>query len=113
MIFCSITPSLRQTLIVPRSLKNLFSLMQEALDADYKKESFFLKAEFEPEQLLMIAASPFAAIKEELFSLMLKLKIPTQDISYTHVNANGITCIGFIYQNRDPNIRNLFYSTLL
>ncbi len=111
--FYSITPPLRQTLIVPRSLKNLFSLMQEALNADYKKEFFFLKGEFETKQLLTMAASPFGAIKEELFSLMLKLKIPTQDLSCTDVNAHGITCIGFIYQNRDPHIRNLFYSTLL
>lgn len=87
--------------------------MQDALEADYKKESFSLKAEFESEQLLTMTASPFSSIKEELFSLMIKLKIPTQDLSCTHVNANGITCIGYIYQNRDPNIRNLFYSTLL
>ncbi len=111
--FYSITPPLRQTLIMPSSLKTLFSLMQNALDADYKKESFFLKAQFEPEQLLAIAASPFHSIKDELFSLMIKLKIPTQELSYTHVNAYGITCIGYVYQNRDPNIRNLFYSTLL
>jgi hypothetical protein len=111
--FYSITPPLRQTLIVPSSLKTLFSLMQEALDADYKKESFFLRAQFEPEQLLTMAASPFHSIKDELFSLMTKLKIPTQDLSCTHVNTYGITCIGYIYQNRDSNIRNLFYSTLL
>jgi hypothetical protein len=111
--FYSITPPLRQTLIMPSSLKTLFSLMQEALEADYKKESFFLKAQFEPEQLLAMAASSSHSIKDELFSLMIKLKIPTQDLSCTHVNAYGITCIGYIYQNRDPNIRNLFYSTLL
>jgi len=87
--------------------------MQEALDADYKKDPFFLKAEFESEQLLTMAASPLSSIKEELFSLMLKLKIPTQDLSCTHVNTYGITCIGYIYQNRDPSIRSLFYSTLL
>ena len=87
--------------------------MQEALDADYKEKSFFLKAKFEPEQLLIMAASHFHSIKDELFSLMVKLKIPTQDLSYTYVNAYGITCIGYIYQNHDSNIRNLFYSTLL
>jgi len=111
--FYSITPPLRQTLIMPSSLKTLFSFMQAALEADYKKESFFLKAEFESEQLLTMTASPLSSIKEELFSLMIKLKIPVQDLSCTHVNAYGITCIGYIYQNRDPNIRNLFYSTLL
>lgn len=110
--FYSITPPLRQTLIMPSSLKTLFSLMQDALEADYKNEAFFLKAEFEPEQLLTMTASPLSSIKEELFSLMVKLKIPTQDLSCTHVNAYGITCIGYLYQNRDPNIRNLFYSTL-
>ncbi len=111
--FYSITPPLRQTLILPSSLRTLFSLMQEALSADFKKESFFLKAQFEPEQLFTMIASPFPSIKEELFTLMAKLKIPTQDLSCTHVNAYGITCIGYIYQNRDPNIRHLFYSTLL
>ncbi len=111
--FYSITPPLRQTLIIPSSLKTLFSLMQEALEADYKKESFFLKAQFEPEQLFVMVASPLHSIKDELFSLMIKLKIPTQDLSYTHTNAYGITCIGYIYQNRDSNIRNLFHFTLL
>ncbi|MGC2594755.1 MAG: hypothetical protein WA347_00565, partial [Rhabdochlamydiaceae bacterium] len=111
--FYSITPPLRQTLIMPSSLKTLFSLMQEALDADYEKESFFLKGHFEQEQLLLMAASPCSSIKEEFSSLVTKLKIPTHDLSYTHVNAYGITCIGYIYQNRDPDIRNLFYSTLL
>jgi hypothetical protein len=111
--FYSITPPLRQTFIPPSSLKTLFSLVQDALDADYKKESFFLMAKFEPDQLLMVAASPFSSIKEELFSLMVKLKIPSYDLSCAHVNAYGVTCLGYIYQNRDPNIRNLFYSTLL
>jgi hypothetical protein len=111
--FYSITPPLRQTLIPAGSLKTLFSLMQDALDMDYKKESFFLKAKFESDQLLTMAASPFSSLKEELFSLMAKLKIPSHDLSCTHVNAYGMTCIGYIYQNRDPNIRNLFYSTLL
>ena len=111
--FYSITPPLRQTLILPSSLKTSFSLMQEVLNADYKQESFLLKAQFEPDQLLTMIGSPMSSIKEELFSLMAKLKIPTQEISCTHVNAHGMTCIGYIYQNRDPNIRNLFYSTLL
>jgi hypothetical protein len=110
--FYSITPPLQQTLIMPSSLKFLFSLMQKALDADYKKDLFFLKAQFDPEQLLVMAASPFHSIKDELFSLMITLKIPTQDLSHTHVNASGITCLGYIYQNRDPQIRNSFYSTL-
>ncbi|MBS0604683.1 MAG: hypothetical protein JSS60_06570 [Verrucomicrobia bacterium] len=111
--FYSITPPLRQTLIAPTSLQTLFSLMQEAFDADYKKENFFLKARFEPDQVLTMAASPLSSIKEELFSLLVKLKIPSSELSCTTVNAYGISCFGYIYQNRDPNIRNLFYSTLL
>jgi hypothetical protein len=111
--FYSITPPLRQTLILPSSLKTLFLLMQDALNADYKKESFFLKAQFEPDQLLAMIGSSMGSIKEELFSLMVKLKIPAQDLSCTHVTAQGMTCMGYIYQNRDPGIRNLFYSTLL
>lgn len=87
--------------------------MQDALEADYKKESFFLKAQFESEQLLAMAASCSSSIKDELSSLMVKLKIPTQDLSWTHVNVYGITCIGYIYQHHDSSIRNLFYSTLL
>lgn len=111
--FYSITPPLRQTLIMPSSLKTLFCLMQDSFDTDYKKETFFLKAQFEADQLLTMAASPHVCIKDELFSLITKLKIPSSELSCTHVNAHGITCIGYIYQNRDPNFRNLFYSTLL
>ncbi len=111
--FYSITPPLRQSMIAPASLKTLFHLMQEAFDADYKKETFFIKGQFESDQLLIMAASPIGSIKEELFSLLTKLKIPSSDLSCTHVNAYGIHCIGYLYQNRDQNIRNLFYSTLM
>ena len=111
--FYSITPPLRQSMIAPASLKTLFNLMQEALDADYKKETYFIKGQFESDQLLIMAASPIGSIKEELFSLLTKLKIPSSDLSCTHVNAYGIHCIGYLYQNRDQNIRNLFYSTLM
>jgi hypothetical protein len=111
--FYSITPPLRQTLIPPSCLHTLYSLMQEAIDADFKKEPFFLKAHFESEQVLTMAASPFGSIKEELFSLLVKLKIPSSELSCTQVNVHGVCCIGYIYQNRDSNIRNLFYSTLL
>lgn len=111
--FYSITPPLRQSLIAPASLKTLFSLMQEALSADYRKDNFFLKGQFEASQLLVMAASPISFIKDELFSLLTKLKIPSPELSCTHVNAHGIHCTGYIYQNADPHIRNLFYSTLM
>ena len=111
--FYSITPPLRQTLIAPTSLKTLFALMQEAFEANYKKETFFLKGKFEQEQLLIMAASPVSCIRDELFSLITKLKIPSSELSCTYVNAYGISCIGYLYQNRDPSIRNLFYSTLM
>ncbi len=52
-------------------------------------------------------------MKEELSRLITKLKIPSSELSYTQVHAYGITCVGYIYQNRDPHLRNLFYSTLL
>ena len=109
--FYSLTPPLRQTLIKPSSLKTLFSLMQEALEAEYKKETFFLKAQLEPDQVLVMAASPHGSLKEELLWLITKFKIPSSDLSCTYVNAQGIHCFGYIYQNPDQNIRNLFYST--
>jgi hypothetical protein len=42
-----------------------------------------------------------------------KLKIPSSELSCTYVNAYGVGCFGYLFQNRDSNIRNLFYSTLL
>ncbi len=111
--FYSISPPLRQTLIPPTWLKKLFTLMQQAFDADYKKEAFFLKAEFEPDALLIMVASPQACMKEELFSLVIKLKIPSSELCCTEVSAYGISCIGYIYQNRDLKIRQLFYSALM
>lgn len=110
--FYSITPPLRQTLISPRSLLTLFSLIQDALDADYKKEPFFLKAKFESDQVLIVAASPLPTLNDELRSLVVQLKIPSSELSCTKVGAHGICCIGYIYQNRDAAICNLFYSTL-
>jgi hypothetical protein len=111
--FYSITPPLRQTLIPPSSLQILFFLMQEAIAADYKKETFFAKAQFDTDQVLIMVASTFASIKEELSTLLATLKIPSTELSCTYVNVHGIHCIGYIYQNHDSAIRNLFYSTLL
>jgi hypothetical protein len=111
--FYSITPPLRQSLIAPSTLKALFSLMQEALETSYKTEHFFLKWQSESNHLLIMAASPIGCIKEELFSLLTKLKIPSSELSCTYVNARGIHCIGYIYQTTDPHLRNLFYSTLM
>jgi hypothetical protein len=111
--FYSITPPLRQSLIAPTSLKTLFLLMQEALEASYKTDLFFLKGQSESNHLLIMAASPTSCIKEELFSLLTKLKIPSSELCCTYVHARGIHCIGYIYQTADPHIRNLFYSTLM
>lgn len=111
--FYSITPPLRQSLIPASSLKALYTLMQEALEADYTNEPYFLKAQFENDQLFLMAASPSSALKEELASLLTKLQIPIAELSYTYVNAYGISCMGYLYQNRDASIRNLFFSTLL
>ncbi len=111
--FYSLTPPLRQSLIAPTSLKNLFLLMQEALLADYTKETFFLKEQLEDAEQLIMAASTMSCIKDELFSLLIKLKIPASDLTYTYVNAQGIHCIGYIYQNNDPNMRTLFHSTVM
>jgi hypothetical protein len=110
--FYSITPPLKQTLIPPSSLKILFNLMQEALEIDYKKEPFFLKGQFDSDQLLAMVASPYPGLKEELLLLLSKLNIPSSELSHTQVTTCGICCIGYLYQNRDPNICNLFYSTL-
>lgn len=111
--FYSLTPPLRQTLIPPMFLKSLFSLMEEALEVDYKREPFSFKALLEQDQLLVMAASAQASLKDELFSLVTKLQIPASELSYTHVNVYGVHCVGYLYQNQDPNIRNLFYSKLL
>jgi hypothetical protein len=111
--FYSITPPLRQSLIAPASLKTLFLLMQEALETSYKTDLFFLKGQSESNHLLIMAASPTSCIKEELFSLLTKLKIPSSELCCTYVHARGIHCIGYIYQTADPHIRNLLYSTLM
>lgn len=110
--FYSLTPPLRQSLIAPTSLKNLFMLMQESLEADFKKEPIFLKGQFESHQLLLMVASPLSGLKEELFVLIASMKIPSAELSSTQVNAHGIWCIGLIYQNRDQAIRNFFYSQI-
>ena len=39
--------------------------MQDALEADFKEESFFLKAHLEPDQLLIMAASLQSGFKEK------------------------------------------------
>ncbi len=107
--FYSLSPPLRQTLLPTAILKKLFSMQQEALHANYKKDPYFLKAFTDNQYLLLLAASPFGCIKEELISSVATLEIPTPDLSFTHVNAYGITCIGYIYQNQDPHRRALFY----
>ncbi|MBS0621046.1 MAG: hypothetical protein JSS61_06275 [Verrucomicrobia bacterium] len=111
--FYSLTPPLRQSLLMPSTLEILFQLMLEALEVRYDKERFILKTHFGSNELLVMAASPQSGFKEEVFSLITSLQIPAAELSYSYVNSHGIHCVGYIYQNRDPSMRTLFYSTLL
>ena len=110
--FYSLFPPLRQTLLPPIILKKLFTMQQEALSANYKKELYFLKAYADEQYLLLLAASPLESIKEELISSITALEIPTSELSFTHVNACGINCVGYIYQNRDYHRRTIFYDSI-
>ncbi|MBS0652753.1 MAG: hypothetical protein JSR39_04410 [Verrucomicrobia bacterium] len=110
--FYSLSPPLRQTLLPPAILKKLFNMQQEALKADYQKEVYFLKAFADEQFLLLLAASPNGCIKEELISTITSLGIPTPDLSFTHVHAYGINCMGYIYQERDHHQRTIFYDSI-
>ncbi len=110
--FYSLSPPLRQTLLPPAILIKLFNMQQEALKTDYHEEVFFLKAFADDQFLLLLAASPNECIKEELISTITALGIPTPDLSFTHVHANGINCMGYIYQERDHHQRTVFYDSI-
>ncbi len=110
--FYSLTPPLRQSLIPPSVLKTLFLLMLEGFETNFKSETLYLKAQTEGDQILIMSASPHESLKDEIIAIVTKLHIPSSDLSYTHVNSYGITCLGYIYQNRSPSERNTFYSAV-
>ncbi len=110
--FYSLSPPLRQSLLQPAILKKLFNMQLEALDTDYTKESFFLKAYADENHLLLMAASPHGDIKNELISSVTALQIPSSDLSFTHISAYGINCIGYIYQSHNIHQRTVFYDSI-
>jgi hypothetical protein len=110
--FYSLSPPLRQTLLPPVILKKLFNIQQEALQVDYRKDFFSLKAYMDGQFLLLLAASPHAGIKEELNVTITSLDVPSSALSTTEVHAYGIYCIGYIYQDIDHHRRTIFYESI-
>ena len=110
--FYSLSPPLRQTLLPPAILKKLFNMLQEALQVDYRKDVFSLKAYMDDQFLLLLIASPHVGIKEELIVTVTSLEIPTAVLSCTEVHAYGTHCVGYIYQDSDHHRRTVFYESI-
>ncbi|MDR2539092.1 MAG: hypothetical protein LBC45_00460 [Chlamydiales bacterium] len=99
--FYSLTPPLSQTLIMPSILKILFKMLLKAVNTDYTHTSIFYKTQTKDEFFLIMAASPFIAIKEKIGDLINKLRISSSDLCHTQVSIYDTHCIGYIYRRND------------
>ena len=110
--FYSLTPQLRQSFLLPRVLKKLFSLLLIAIEQDYSKEPLFLKALEEEDLILLMSASSHPNFKEEVFSIVNRLQISSSDLTFTYVNNYNIHFLGYIYHSRDQHQRETFYNSI-
>jgi hypothetical protein len=110
--FYSLTPSLRQSFLLPTTLHKLFSLFLEARQQDYSKRALFLKSVEEEDFLLLMVASQSPTFKEEVFSLINQLQIPASDLTFTYVYDKDTHYLGYIYHSRDPLLRANLYKSL-
>src|SRR3990172_1813788 len=110
--FYSLTPPLRQSFLLPSVLKKLFAMLLIAIEHDYNKEPFFLKAKEEEDLILLMGASPHSNFKENVFSTITHLQISSSDLTFTYVNNYNIHCLGYIYHSHDQHQREIFYNSI-
>ena len=83
-----------------------------AIEHDYNKEPFFLKAIEEEDLILLMSASPHSNFKENVFSTVTHLQISSSDLTFTCVNNYNIHCLGYIYHSHDQHQREIFYNSI-
>jgi hypothetical protein len=110
--FYSISPPIMQSILPSPILKNLYLMMVEALEEEFKKNIFFLKTHWDPEYLLLMTASPKNTFKKIVNEALAELKIPSSDLMVSFVRVYEISCLGYIYRCEDPKKCVLFYQTV-
>lgn len=110
--FYSLSPSLMRSILGPTQLKNLYLMLLESLETDFKRESFFYKTQIEQGYLWVMVSSADGSFKEVVSSLIHRLKIPSSYLTSSLVEIYGITCLGHIYRCEDTSQCLLFENTL-
>lgn len=111
--FYSITPVVARSILEPRTLKNLFLMLLEALEESFfRAERSFLKVKEEPETLYVMIKITDAKVKEEVGGNLEPLNISSMDLARTFVTVYDNPYLGYIYSSEDPLKRQLFIDAI-
>ncbi len=95
--FYSLRPAVMQSVLCPKMLRILFSLLEEGLEHDFTKNLYFYKAEIvEGKYLLAAICTPSSVFKDEVQNGINKLNIPSSDLTYSLIEALEISATCYI-----------------
>lgn len=107
--FYSLKPAIMQSVLPPVILKALYQMLEEAFSK--KQEGYFVKTQ-KLEKYLLVALSASFSFKEEVQSIVGKLKIPSSDLTYSYLEVEGIHALGYIIRVSDPKVENQFLKVI-
>jgi hypothetical protein len=110
--FYSLTPPLSRSILPSPLIKDLFLMLLEVPDHDYKRQTYFYKDEERQDHLLVMTSSTFPLQREMIFSATNKLGIPANDLTFSFVDLYEFACLGYILRSDDPALRKLFKQTI-
>ena len=110
--FYSLTPPLSRSILPAALIKNLFLMLLEIPDHDFKAQGYFYKEQEVQGHLLIMTGSTFPIKRELIFSAANKLGIATNDLTFSFVDLYEFACLGYILRTDDPQIKKLFKQTV-
>ncbi len=111
--FYSITPAISRTLLYTEQLATLYRMQCEALERDFSRSSFWIKALHDEEYALTLIASPYGPFRKEVEQTLARHNIPPLDLCTTYNDGNAIACLGIIHRSDNVQKNKLIHSALL
>jgi hypothetical protein len=111
--FYSLRPGIMQTVHPPETIKILFDLLLNSLKEDLETKGFTFKVATEGKLFFALIVASVANFKEDVFSAMASLKIPSYDLTSSFLFVRECGAIGFILRADEIERRSEFQQTLL
>ncbi len=104
--FYSLTPPLSRSILPLHILKDFFVMFSDVSEHDFKMKRYFYKERADEEFLLIVTATPFPIIREQIFSAVNKIELPSNNITFSFVDVYEFACLGYILRTEDSTQRS-------